>query len=127
MIRRPPRSTRTDTLFPYTTLFRSEDIELQEAVVHGKPAGALLPLGRGLFQQLEGGQRSCCPSRDRLQQQRHQTKGQIRGAGLLTDLFQERADDLLVPMEWQDIRMVRQQKIIDPQDSLAGQIPPDLL
>src|SRR3546814_1718658 len=30
MIRRPPRSTRTDTLFPYTTLFRSE---LQDRVV----------------------------------------------------------------------------------------------
>src|SRR3546814_16493323 len=26
MIRRPPRSTRTDTLFPYTTLFRSRQI-----------------------------------------------------------------------------------------------------
>src|SRR3546814_7210382 len=26
MIRRPPRSTRTDTLFPYTTLFRSFDL-----------------------------------------------------------------------------------------------------
>src|SRR3546814_14261772 len=26
MIRRPPRSTRTDTLFPYTTLFRSEQV-----------------------------------------------------------------------------------------------------
>src|SRR3546814_11315178 len=26
MIRRPPRSTRTDTLFPYTTLFRSWSI-----------------------------------------------------------------------------------------------------
>src|SRR3546814_18845696 len=26
MIRRPPRSTRTDTLFPYTTLFRSVDV-----------------------------------------------------------------------------------------------------
>src|SRR3546814_2718432 len=26
MIRRPPRSTRTDTLFPYTTLFRSIDV-----------------------------------------------------------------------------------------------------
>src|SRR3546814_15698913 len=26
MIRRPPRSTRTDTLFPYTTLFRSCEI-----------------------------------------------------------------------------------------------------
>src|SRR3546814_1947149 len=25
MIRRPPRSTRTDTLFPYSTLFRSDD------------------------------------------------------------------------------------------------------
>src|SRR3546814_7943404 len=28
MIRRPPRSTRTDTLFPYTTLFRSPDPDL---------------------------------------------------------------------------------------------------
>src|SRR3546814_18153777 len=29
MIRRPPRSTRTDTLFPYTTLFRSASFPLQ--------------------------------------------------------------------------------------------------
>src|SRR3546814_7493756 len=28
MIRRPPRSTRTDTLFPYTTLFRSHRLDL---------------------------------------------------------------------------------------------------
>src|SRR3546814_1588637 len=28
MIRRPPRSTRTDTLFPYTTLFRSKAAKL---------------------------------------------------------------------------------------------------
>src|SRR3546814_5074038 len=35
MIRRPPRSTRTDTLFPYTTLFRS-----------GGRASAELPAGR---------------------------------------------------------------------------------
>src|SRR3546814_16954903 len=32
MIRRPPRSTRTDTLFPYTTLFRSFE-EAEMAVV----------------------------------------------------------------------------------------------
>src|SRR3546814_20404569 len=36
MIRRPPRSTRTDTLFPYTTLFRSallvDDVERRLAV-----------------------------------------------------------------------------------------------
>src|SRR3546814_1043404 len=34
MIRRPPRSTRTDTLFPYTTLFRSD---------HGRRAGGIDP------------------------------------------------------------------------------------
>src|SRR3546814_5515814 len=28
MIRRPPRSTRTDTLFPYTTLFRSPQVRI---------------------------------------------------------------------------------------------------
>src|SRR3546814_7163901 len=33
MIRRPPRSTRTDTLFPYTTLFRSR-------IAPGAPMGA---------------------------------------------------------------------------------------
>src|SRR3546814_19246162 len=37
MIRRPPRSTRTDTLFPYTTLFRA---------VHATPASAR-PVRRG--------------------------------------------------------------------------------
>src|SRR3546814_7043826 len=36
MIRRPPRSTRTDTLFPYTTLFRS-NLETYQAAVAGKP------------------------------------------------------------------------------------------
>src|SRR3546814_11261847 len=30
MLRRPPRSTRTDTLFPYTTLFRSLRVKLAE-------------------------------------------------------------------------------------------------
>src|SRR3546814_18444982 len=33
MIRRPPRSTRTDTLFPYTTLFRSADFGARDAGV----------------------------------------------------------------------------------------------
>src|SRR3546814_13863477 len=40
MIRRPPRSTRTDTLFPYTTLFRSV------------PKGFLSP--ENVFEDLEG-------------------------------------------------------------------------
>src|SRR3546814_5525324 len=33
MIRRPPRSTRTDTLFPYTTLFRSQNASDQRALL----------------------------------------------------------------------------------------------
>src|SRR3546814_8022291 len=41
MIRRPPRSTRTDTLFPYTTLFRSMAVHVtdkatQIAVIEGR-------------------------------------------------------------------------------------------
>src|SRR3546814_9699919 len=39
MIRRPPRSTRTDTLFPYTTLFRSVDLAEAEADVRAKLSG----------------------------------------------------------------------------------------
>src|SRR3546814_11939279 len=35
MIRRPPRSTRTDTLFPYTTLFRSEETDLYSFTLAG--------------------------------------------------------------------------------------------
>src|SRR3546814_16094463 len=37
MIRRPPRSTLTDTLFPYTTLFRSGKIALVEEYEGGPP------------------------------------------------------------------------------------------
>src|SRR3546814_8887295 len=35
MIRRPPRSTRTDTLFPYTTLFRSQAADRAQGAPHG--------------------------------------------------------------------------------------------
>src|SRR3546814_6209333 len=36
MFRRPPRSTRTDTLFPYTTLFRSATASGGRLVVHAR-------------------------------------------------------------------------------------------
>src|SRR3546814_1593822 len=55
MIRRPPRSTRTDTLFPYTTLFRSCRLPgagqrlLQPRLGRGRgaapPGGAVRPAG----------------------------------------------------------------------------------
>src|SRR3546814_2333466 len=41
MIRRPPRSTRTDTLFPYTTLFRSSSPQRR---CGGRAGGNLLPV-----------------------------------------------------------------------------------
>src|SRR3546814_3356436 len=41
MIRRPPRSTRTDTLFPYTTLFRSP-----RALIYAGPHRSAARLGR---------------------------------------------------------------------------------
>src|SRR3546814_1916477 len=40
MIRRPPRSTRTDTLFPYTTLFRSLSQELVDLTGFPRSVGA---------------------------------------------------------------------------------------
>src|SRR3546814_12295749 len=48
MIRRPPRSTRTDTLFPYTTLFRSNALVAAGLVIAtgGDPARTLGNLAR---------------------------------------------------------------------------------
>src|SRR3546814_14200323 len=49
MLRRPPRSTRTDTLFPYTTLFRSEQLAALAdigAVAIGQGNDKIVDLGR---------------------------------------------------------------------------------
>src|SRR3546814_13241778 len=60
MIRRPPRSTRTDTLFPYTTLFRSRSSgsrgSLRLPFQVGEGTGALLAQGtaRGRDQPVDG-------------------------------------------------------------------------
>src|SRR3546814_15603728 len=54
MIRRPPRSTRTDTLFPYTTLFRSLDRRVRlrtfEIAIFIEPASDVL---RRIARQVE--------------------------------------------------------------------------
>src|SRR3546814_18658991 len=47
MIRRPPRSTRTDTLFPYTTIFRSERIGNEAKPSSSKEGVFVLPSARG--------------------------------------------------------------------------------
>src|SRR3546814_6034100 len=48
MIRRPPRSTRTDTLFPYTTLFRSVAVSVPLLRRAGEVVSEVLVLGGGL-------------------------------------------------------------------------------
>src|SRR3546814_1403893 len=70
MIRRPPRSTRTDTLFPYTTLFRTVSWSMASSshgrrppsrtvtttsAVKNERCGALVPQHRG-FDMLSGPQ-----------------------------------------------------------------------
>src|SRR3546814_4888130 len=52
MLRRPPRSTRTDTLVPYTTLFRSSGLvgfERDDAAIDGEAAPALMVDGLGVL------------------------------------------------------------------------------
>src|SRR3546814_12758362 len=50
MIRRPPRSPLTDTLFPYTTLFRSnEDLLLYVNVSKGYKAGSIPTLAGAIY------------------------------------------------------------------------------
>src|SRR3546814_3338719 len=52
MIRRPPRSTRTDTLFPYTTLFRSppDSPRVASSSTPGRSLRAIQPCGAFLFE-----------------------------------------------------------------------------
>src|SRR3546814_5991680 len=84
MIRRPPRSTRTDTLFPYTTLFRSDPgrnlrhLRLSGTGDAGGPdigglfAGRRRPSAARHGQEDQGGDgRAARPLRRRVREKRH--------------------------------------------------------
>src|SRR3546814_3685080 len=58
MIRRPPRSTRTDTLFPYTTLFRSAARRIRRGPARRR---AVLGLDQDRL-AASPGKRSACPA-----------------------------------------------------------------
>src|SRR3546814_10200473 len=68
MIRRPPRSTRTDTLFPYTTLFRSAGSCASANALAGisNTASARLATTRGsisrIFMSVSGRASTNCPA-----------------------------------------------------------------
>src|SRR3546814_16641624 len=75
MIRRPPRSTRTDTLFPYTTLFRSPAAsdrarEVSHVAAADHPRRALCGVGGGEGSALRGAAAGRRPGRRRAQGRR---------------------------------------------------------
>src|SRR3546814_10001635 len=59
MIRRPPRSTRTDTLFPYTTLFRS-GAERRAAALDGRQCRAAIAASTPRRRAVGGGGQLLC-------------------------------------------------------------------
>src|SRR6056297_1328737 len=72
-IRRPPRSTRTDTLFPYTTLFRSCD---PRPAAGGTPPPRFAPLSPRPRVTAKPGRRQTAPGAD---------AASVRGADLAVD------------------------------------------
>src|SRR3546814_12195599 len=75
MIRRPPRSTRTDTLFPYTTLFRAAERTRRR---RRRPA----PPGRGrALRRGEDLERGCAAGADRSRAGQGAAAGARRRAG----------------------------------------------
>src|SRR3546814_19718901 len=94
MIRRPPRSTRTDTLFPYTTLFRPICSPPWTESPHALVAGVEQPLGHGQADvHLErvgrpvDGARTIQFERDRLRQQLRAEAGTADRRGGITALL----------------------------------------
>src|SRR3546814_7452264 len=82
MIRRPPKSTLTDTLFPYTTLFRSRPVHL----VSAGSAGA----AQGLGDRARGdGPRRC----DRTVDADHPAEGTVGGDRPLAEVRRPAAED----------------------------------
>src|SRR3546814_10004732 len=107
MIRRPPRSTRTDTLFPYTTLFRS-----RPAGRPGRPRRRAHAAGQGAGQghgrkgqergeagevrrqRAAGGGRAGAPAPGRLEQQARGAHRAARAAGLTARRSEEHTSEL---------------------------------
>src|SRR3546814_6646040 len=84
MIRRPPRSTRTDTLFPYTTLFRSYS-SLSRRLPRGGRGGGTRTICTGAGRHAYGGaagaqfSRAClCPRPDRSEEHTSELQSLMR-------------------------------------------------
>src|SRR3546814_1498792 len=76
MIRRPPRSTRTDTLFPYTTLFRS--ISGRSAATRRNPAVRAPARSRGRSGSLAASCRRRCRRQERSEEHTSELQSLMR-------------------------------------------------
>src|SRR3546814_6447052 len=77
MLRLPPRSTRTDTLFPYTTLFRSiAPLQLRARAVD-KERGDIIAFARAQFLDAPDGASGLKPARAAVNAKRERTVGII--------------------------------------------------
>src|SRR3546814_2865061 len=82
MIRRPPRSTRTDTLFPYTTLFRSKGGV--RAAHAGSDLGVhVLRLRKGIQQPVRLSGEKLAPALKALLSGKETCLGEVGGNGCL--------------------------------------------
>src|SRR3546814_9681251 len=100
MMRRPPRSTRTDTLFPYTTLFRAAR-RAMKPVIFGLAGPALTDDERTFF-------REAAPAGYILFKRNIENRAQVRA---LTDSLRDLAgrDDLAILIDQEGGRVARMQ------------------
>src|SRR3546814_6695495 len=93
MIRRPPRSTRTDTLFPYTTLFRSDaagEVDVVGRAETTRPVEAQRGLRVELERQalgiaIEDAGQTADPGRVALRGEAHAFDARVRGQRAAAD------------------------------------------
>src|SRR3546814_18191266 len=93
MIRRPPRSTRTDTLFPYTTLFRSLEADIGLGALNAIGLDRVAGLERQVGVDQIGRHRRPRLHRDRAQlveMPRRRRQGHADAAGLIGPLIDSR-------------------------------------
>src|SRR3546814_4500657 len=82
MMRRPSRSTRTDTLFPYTTLFRSKELGIEVVDCRVKAIDLPKEVNRSVFERMS-------TERER-EAREHRAKGNELAEGIRADADRQR-------------------------------------
>src|SRR3546814_3282580 len=114
MIRRPPRCTRTDTLFPYTTLFRSR-------IAEGEPQQEAVELRVG--QGIGAGQVDRVPRGDHEERIRQQVRGAVDGDLMLGHRLEPRA----LGAWWRAVDLVGQQHVREHRPGMGSDGQPSEL